>query len=152
MTRPILLLLSVSICAVLPVAAQPGGAAALGGYDPVAYFTRNAAVMGAPAIIAMHEGQTYRFSNEENRAAFLKEPAKYVPQFGGQCAWAVSQNYLYPGDPTAFTVYKGRLFLNANQPISKKFNAQIDKLVPDADKNWPGLASKAMKQKDGGMK
>jgi YHS domain-containing protein len=124
---------------------------AMKGYDPVAYFTANQAMQGQSAFTAEHEGRTYHFASEENRAMFRKEPAKYMPQFGGYCAWAVSQNYLYPGDPTAFTVRDGRLFLNANQDVSKKFNAEIGKLVPMADKNWPGLKGKAM-EKDNAMK
>jgi YHS domain-containing protein len=119
---------------------------ALGGYDPVAYFTQNEARQGEAARTAEHKGKVYRFASEENREKFRQDPGKYLPQFGGQCAWAVSHNYLYPGDPSAFTVYEGRLFLNANQAVSKKFQADIARLTPLADQNWQGLREKAGKE------
>ena len=54
------------------------------GYDAVAYFTQNDAVKGNPAIKTEHLGVTYRFASEANKAQFLKSPAKYMPQFGGE--------------------------------------------------------------------
>ena len=56
------------------------------GHDPVAYFTQNEAVAGNPAIQADHMGVTWRFASEANKAAFLSEPNKYMPQFGGFCS------------------------------------------------------------------
>lgn len=117
-------------------------APALKGYDPVAYFTRNQAVMGKADLTAAHNGRTYRFSTPEHKKAFEAEPAKFLPQFEEQCAWAVSQNYAYPADPTAFTVYQGKLYLNANAEVSKKFNADLPGLTAKAEKNWPSVKGK----------
>jgi len=58
----------------------------LRGNDPVAYFTENKAVKGNPAIKADYDGVTYRFASEANKAAFLKDPKHYVPQYAGYCA------------------------------------------------------------------
>ena len=58
----------------------------LRGNDPVAYFTENKAVKGNPAIKADYDGVTYRFASEANKAAFLKDPRHYVPQYAGYCA------------------------------------------------------------------
>jgi YHS domain-containing protein len=58
----------------------------LHGNDPVAYFTENKAVKGNPAIKADYDGVTYRFASEANKAAFLKDPKHYVPQYAGYCA------------------------------------------------------------------
>jgi YHS domain-containing protein len=56
---------------------------AIGGYDPVSYFTDGKPVMGDPALRAVHEGATYLFASDEHRWAFLREPDKFAPAFGG---------------------------------------------------------------------
>lgn len=128
----------------LPAAAQESTKEpALKGYDPVAYFTSNEAVKGNPAISAEHEGKRYQFSSEAHREAFRQQPAKYLPQYAGYCAWAVSNNYLYPADPTVFRVQDGRLFLNANRVAAARFNLDVEQRIRLADKNWPGLSAKA---------
>ena len=60
---------------------------ALRGYDPVAYFTVGQAMVGDPRFTAKLDGATYRFASAANREAFLKNPAKYVPAYGGFCIW-----------------------------------------------------------------
>ena len=81
------------------------------GYDPVAYFTQNATVLGNPAIQTDLQGVTWRFANADNRAAFLREPTKYMPQFGGYCANGI--NYAVPwsagGGPNTWRIYRGKL-------------------------------------------
>ena len=69
------------------------GGLAIKGYDPVAYFTDGRPVKGDPQFTHMFEGATYQFASASSRDQFAKEPARYVPQFGGFCAWAVSRNY-----------------------------------------------------------
>jgi YHS domain-containing protein len=59
----------------------------LKGYDAVAYFTQGKPVKGNPAIKSTHDGATYLFASAEDKAAFDKNPAKYVPQYGGFCAF-----------------------------------------------------------------
>src|SRR5258707_10161594 len=66
----------------------------LKGYDAVAYFTEGKPVKGNPAIKSTHDGATYLFASSENKTAFDKNPAKYVPQYGGFCAYGVSVGVL----------------------------------------------------------
>ncbi len=115
---------------------------AVGGYDPVAYFTENKPVQGNPAIALDHGGAKYHFASEANRAAFQKEPAKYAPQYGGYCAWAVSQGYTAHGDPNAWTVSSGKLFLNYNQSVRATWSKDIPGNVAKGDANWPKIAGK----------
>lgn len=112
---------------------------AVGGYDPVAYFTENKPVKGNPAIAFEHAGTQWHFSSEANREAFKKEPAKYAPQYGGYCAWAVSQGYTAHGDPTAWTINNGKLFLNYNQSVKAGWEKDIPGNVTKANQNWPKL-------------
>jgi len=112
---------------------------AVGGYDPVAYFTQNAAVRGTAQITAVHNGFTYRFANADNRARFQANPSAYLPQYGGYCAWAVSQGYTAPGDPNAWRIVNGRLFLNYNADIQRRWDADRATLITRGDANWPNV-------------
>ncbi len=80
------------------------------GYDVVAYFS-DAATPGDPAITATHEGATYYFTSEENKARFESDPARYAPAFGGWCAYAMSESKLFDVDPRSFKIVDGRLML-----------------------------------------
>ena len=83
---------------------------AVGGYDPVAYFTEGKPVAGNSGITHQWKGATWRFASEKNRDLFKAEPAKYAPQYGGYCAWAVSQGYTAKGDPNHWKIVDGKLY------------------------------------------
>ena len=112
---------------------------ALHGFDPVAYFTEQKAVKGDPEFAASHNGATYEFASKENQAKFEADPAKYEPQFGGYCAFGVSEGYKADIDPHAFTVSDGKLYLNYSEPVSSDFRADLNGRVTKAQKNWPDV-------------
>lgn len=109
---------------------------AISGYDPVAYFTRNAAVRGDPAISAVHAGATYYFASEADRALFAADPGKYTPEFGGFCAFGTSQGHKATIDPEAFTIVNGKLYLNYNKEVWAKFKENPTSYIQQADANW----------------
>lgn len=113
---------------------------AVSGYDPVAYFTESKPVQGNPAIALDHGGARYIFSSEANREAFRKDPAKFAPQYGGYCAWAVSHGAKADADPTAWSIHEGRLFLNLNRSVHQSWVANLPANISRADANWPKLA------------
>lgn len=113
---------------------------AIEGYDPVTYFTQDKAMEGSPKITAVHDGATYRFSSVENRDAFLADPAKYVPQYGGFCAFAVSRGATAAVDPKAFSVVDGKLYLNFTKRVRGIWKTDIPGNIAKADANWPGLS------------
>ncbi len=76
----------------------------LEGYDPVAYFTDNKAVMGAANLTSKYDGATYWFASAEHKVQFEKEPQKYAPQYGAFCGYAVSIGKLRPVDPKIFQI------------------------------------------------
>lgn len=115
---------------------------AVGGFDPVAYFTEQKPVKGNPAIALDHDGAKWYFASEANREAFRLEPAKFAPQYGGYCAWAVSQGYTAKGDPNAWTVNDGKLYLNYNDGVRRDWSKDIPGHVTKADKNWPKVLAK----------
>lgn len=115
---------------------------AVGGYDPVAYFTDKKPVPGKAEFTHDHEGATWRFSSAANRDAFKADPAKYTPQYGGYCAWAVSQGYTAKGDPTVWSITDGKLFLNYNKSVQSGWAKDVPNLVKKADANWPKVLDK----------
>ncbi len=139
-----------AVSAVLAAAPPVGGeinvdkdGLALKGYDPVAYFAEaGKATKGDAAITAQHAGATYRFATAENKAAFEKEPAKYVPQYGGYCAYGVSKGAKYDIEPTAFQVVDGKLYVNYDASVQKKFTKDPGTFIAKADKNWDSVKSK----------
>lgn len=114
----------------LPLAAAPAwpgtenSAPALGGHDPVAYFGAGAAI-GKDNITATHDGVSFRFASAVNRDAFVAAPAKYLPQFGGYCAWAASQGRLAAPDPMLATIVDGKLYLNCSKTAEEKWRADV---------------------------
>lgn len=114
---------------------------AVQGYDVVAYFTDAKPVKGNSQFSSNFAGGTYHFVSAEHKAAFDKEPAKYAPQFGGYCAWAVSKNSLAKIEPDAFQIVGGRLLLQYDKSIRDKFNKDTAGNLTKADGNWPGLVT-----------
>ena len=116
---------------------------AVGGYDPVAYFVEGKPVAGRSDLTLEHAGATWRFANPQNRDLFKADPAKYAPQFGGYCAWAVAEGYTAKGDPTAWTIAGGKLYLNYNKSVQKTWEQNVPANVSRGEANWPKLTGKA---------
>jgi YHS domain-containing protein len=110
---------------------------AVGGYDAVAYFAAGKPVEGKQAFEYKYKGATWRFSTAENLSAFKTAPDRYAPQYGGYCAWAVSQGYTASGDPKNWRIVNGKLYLNYNTDIQKKWEKDIPGLIAKGDANWP---------------
>ena len=113
------------------------GAGAIGGYDPVAYFTDGKPVAGKPEFTHEWNGATWRFASAANRAAFALEPERYAPQFGGYCAYAVGNAYTAKSDPLAWHVEDGKLYLNFSAEVREIWLKDKARLIPAAVANWP---------------
>ncbi|HEX9512145.1 MAG TPA: YHS domain-containing (seleno)protein [Puia sp.] len=110
------------------------------GYDPVAYFTGSKAIKGSKDQAVVYEGITYYFSSAANREAFRKDPARYEPQYGGWCAYAMGNDgSKVEVDPGTFKIVGGKLFLFYNQWFTntlKSWNKDEVNLHRQADNNW----------------
>jgi YHS domain-containing protein len=113
-----------------------GAPLAVHGYDPVAFFTRNAPTLGSPEHAAVYDGATYYFASRDNQEAFEADPQRYVPAFGGYCAFGVSVGKKFDADPRYWTIADGRLYLNLNAEIAKQFARDVPGAVAKAQKNW----------------
>jgi YHS domain-containing protein len=122
-----------------PVNSSLFGNTAIHGYDPVAYFTDGKAVAGKSEFEFAWKGAKWRFTTAEHRDLFKGAPDKYAPQYGGYCAYAVSQGRTADIDPNAWKIVDGKLYLNYDSDIQKKWQADIPGYIAKADKNWPGV-------------
>ena len=125
-----------------------GDNVAVKGYDVVSYVNDNKAVPGTKDNAAEYKGVTYYFSTAENKEAFLANPEKYLPQYGGWCAYGVGAvKQKFPVDPEVFKVVDGKLYLffNGETPDGKQLNTIVPwnedeaNLIKQADANWPAV-------------
>jgi YHS domain-containing protein len=96
---------------------------AIKGYDPVTYHAM-APVAGDSAFTLEWQGATYRFASAENLESFKADPARYLPEFGGFCAYASSKGFTASVDPTAFRIHEGRLYLFNDAGMRDKWVAE----------------------------
>jgi YHS domain-containing protein len=118
---------------------------AVQGYDVVAYQTAGSPTQGSAEFSAKHAGATYQFSSAANRDLFNANPAKYVPAFGGFCAMGVALEKKLDGDPTAWRVVDGKLYLNVNKDVQKKWLEDVPGNLKNANATWPRIKAKAPK-------
>lgn len=132
----------VSATPVLAVAAPevyvpPFTKVALSGYDPVSYFTPAGPTKGDARYATTLKGVEYRFASADNLARFRTNPNAYLPQYGGYCAWAVAGGYTAKSDPLAWKIVGGKLYLNYDQNVQKRWAKDIPGNIAKGDRNWP---------------
>jgi YHS domain-containing protein len=125
----------------MPVAVDKNGVA-VRGYDPVAYFIDKRAVKGQEKFaVQLDDGVIYHFSSLENRAIFIADPTRYLPQFGGFCALGAAQGAQVRSDPNAFRVVDGKLYLISNVKNASSWSKDARALISKANENFaPGKA------------
>jgi YHS domain-containing protein len=115
---------------------------AINGYDPVAYFTASKPVKGLDAHVHDWKGAKWKFASAANLELFKAQPEKYAPQYGGYCAYGVSQGYLVKVDPEQFTVRDHKLYLNYDAEVQAKWLKDVPGYVSSADQLFPQLLQK----------
>jgi YHS domain-containing protein len=119
----------------------------LDGYDVVAYFTQYKAIKGSVKFEATYQNVNFWFANDENKEKFLENPEKFLPQYGGYCAFAVGKkNAKVPSNPQTFKLYEGKLYLFFNSEYEGKpmntiipWNNHEEEMKKMADANWEKL-------------
>lgn len=120
----------------------------LDGYDAVAFFTDHHPVKGDAKFQSAYQGATYYFASAEHKAAFDQEPAKYAPQFGAFCAYAVSRGRTAPISVDTFSIVDGRLLLQHNAKAVRLWQEAVPANLARADKYWPRVVANDGKQID----
>jgi hypothetical protein len=118
------------------------GGLALGGYDAVAYWSEGKPAQGSSSFEYRWMNTVWRFASAEHRDQFMKEPERYAPQFGGYCAYAVSQGTTADIDPESWTIFEGRLYLNLNKDVQRLWEKNMREYIRKADENWPRILKK----------
>ncbi|MGB0684150.1 MAG: YHS domain-containing (seleno)protein [Magnetovibrionaceae bacterium] len=110
---------------------------AVQGYDPVAYFKAGKQTKGSKDFAVDYKGTTWLFSSQANLEAFKADPEAFAPQYGGYCAWAVSQGYTAKGDADHWRIVDGKLYLNYSAGVQAEWEQNIPGNIAAADSNWP---------------
>ena len=120
---------------------------AMGGYDPVAYFEQGDARIGDASTVSVYNGQTYQFTSTKHKALFDEDPQKYLPAYGGWCAYAIAESSTKMApDPTMWQIQDGKLLLfyddwmtSLTGSLKEEWNTDQDTYLEKADANWPSV-------------
>lgn len=120
---------------------------ALKGFDAVAYFAVDKAVEGNQTYSYAWNGAKWLFSSSENMQKFKQNPEAYAPQYGGYCSYAVSKGYTADGDPKAWKVVDGKLYLNYNPEVKEMWEKEQPQNIKKAEDHWVEFKTKKPEHK-----
>lgn len=120
-------------------AAEENSLPALRGYDPVSYHTIGRPVMGNGNHVSLHQGQHYLFIDKKNKALFDKNPSRYAPVYNGWCAFGVSVNKKFHGDPLVWEIVDGKLYVNLDNKIKGMWLKDVSGNIRKANASWPKI-------------
>lgn len=117
---------------------------ALKGYDVVAFYKDSAAVKGYDSLRYSWKDAVWLFSSVQNLEAFKSAPEKYEPQYGGYCAYGVSdgEGHKTPVEIDTWTLLNGRLYFNYNSKVKEYWKKSQKERIEKADANWPKIKEK----------
>ena len=115
----------------------------ISGYDPVAYFTDGKPMKGSGYHVAEHKGVTYAFASKKHKVIFEGNPEKYLPAYGGYCAYGAAVGKKFVADPEVWKVVDGKLYLNLDKGIQGKWSKDIPGYIKKGDANWKNIKDTA---------
>ena len=130
------MLVTLSACGTLNSPTFSDHAGAIRGYDPVAYHSDGKPVKGDPAHTFEYNSATWHFASQENLETFRANPERYVPEYGGYCAYGMSRGFVVSTDPNAWTIEDGKLYLNHSLGVRRTWLKDVPGNVNRADKHW----------------
>ena len=119
---------------------------AVQGYDVISYRSEEGPLKGSDQFTSVHDGATYYFASSENLSRFNADPARYVPAYGGYCAYGVSKGQKFAIDPLAYSVVDDVLYLNYNRSIQSRWSKKKDHHISEANEKWPGVKPSVFKR------
>ena len=114
--------------------------AALHGYDPVSYFESGEPQKGSAKHSFTYKGSKFLFASAAHRSAFVANPEKYSPQFGGFCAYGAANGYKVTTQPDAFKVVDGKLYLNHDVKVLDIWTQDENGNIARAQEKWPAVS------------
>ena len=114
---------------------KDGKSPAAEGNDVVSYFSGEPLV-GTPELSTEYQDARFQFATPENLAAFKATPGRYLPQYGGHCAWAASEGRRAGGNPSVWKIVEGKLYFNCSKDAEAKWQADLQANITKADEWW----------------
>ena len=116
-----------------------GEGVAMRGYDLVAFNTGLGIVPGQAKHTHVHDGVAYYFASEEAKMQFAGNPEKFMPQYGGYCAFGVALGKKLDGSPRFADVVDGKLYLFLNAAVFENYKLDREGTLAKAERNWPDM-------------
>lgn len=127
------------VASTLSLAVESNSVVGVAGYDLVSYQTGKKPVQGNGNHVVQHKGVNYLFSSKANAAAFTANKEKYLPGYGGYCAFGASVGKKFIGDPTVWEIVDNKLYFNLDNSIKTMWVKDIPGNLKKANKNWPKI-------------
>ena len=112
---------------------------ALEGYDAVAFFTQSKPVKGSASFSYNWEGAKWLFADKADLEKFRESPTKFAPQYGGYCAYGVSQGHKAPVQTDTWTILNNKLYFNYNSKVKETWVKNQSEYIDQANKKWPSV-------------
>lgn len=116
----------------------------LHGVDSVALSTLGAVAEGDATFTVVHEGAAYYFATEASAEIFSQDPGRYLPQYGGFCAYAIAKGKKFDGDPVYADIVDDKLYLFVNAAIFELYKKDSERILATAEEMWPKIRSRAV--------
>jgi YHS domain-containing protein len=127
----------------VPGLTYAGAPLGLHGVDPVAFIAIGNRIDGTDKYTGVHQGVAYYFASEENLNTFKNSPSKFVPEYGGFCAFGASVGKKFDGDPRYAAIYDNKLYVFLNEAVLKEFHKDPKGTITKANQNWSKIQHKA---------
>ncbi len=112
---------------------------ALEGYDPVAYFASGSAHKANGSYSYSYEGLNWYFESSDNLESFKADPAKYIPVFGGFCAYELADEELVYSKPEFWHIHNGQVYLFSRKSALEEWFRDMDTMILKAQAQWDAL-------------
>ena len=113
--------------------------AAIGGYDPVAFFTEQKPVKGTPEYSIEWNSAKWLFASKTNMDNFIKNPQMYAPKYGGYCAFGTAEGHKAPTEADTWTITGDKLYFNYDKDVKKLWDKDRAGYIKKADANWDSV-------------
>lgn len=110
---------------------------AINGYDAVAFFKERKPVQGVDSLVYKYKEADWLFASRANLEAFKAEPEKFVPQYGGYCAYGTSEGHKAPTQAETWTILDDKLYFNYNMKVKNSWSKNQKERIDKADVQWP---------------
>lgn len=112
------------------------------GYDLTSFFSSEKPAHGNGHHVATYDGVDYLFTSDENKKAFEANPEKFLPAFGGYCAFGASVGKKFVADPDVYDIVDNKLYFNLDTKIRAIWAKDLAGNIQKAETNWKTIAAK----------